>query len=79
MKVETKSRAMFADERPYAEVNIGDLNLVGLLDSGASVSIFGKICRELIINCKLKLTDIFHSFQQRAEKHKPISEKLNCL
>ena len=54
------SRSLGSDERPYAEVQVGDLKLVGLLDSGASVSILGKGCRELVEKLRAKI-DRFYS------------------
>ena len=54
------SRSLGSDERPYAEVQVGDFKLVGLLDSGASVSILGKGCRELVEKLRAKI-DRFYS------------------
>lgn len=47
------------DPRPYAQFSIGNVNLNGLLDTGASVSILGKGCRELIEKLKLCISPIF--------------------
>lgn len=46
------------DNRPFAEVKIFDKPLVGLLDSGASVSILGKGCYDLAKQLELSLFEI---------------------
>lgn len=43
------------DRRPYAVVNIGGKEIRGLLDSGASVSLLGKGCRELVQDLGLNI------------------------
>lgn len=46
--VKSADRKSF-DPRPYAEIKIGNVRVNGLLDTGSSVSILGKGCRELIV------------------------------
>jgi len=40
--------AVEGDNRPFAQVKIEDLEVVGLLDSGASVSLLGEGCLETV-------------------------------
>jgi len=40
--------AVEGDNRPFAQVKIEDLDVVGLLDSGASVSLLGEGCLETV-------------------------------
>lgn len=47
------------DSRPYADFKIGDVRFRGLLDSGATISILGKGCREMIDNLGLEINKIF--------------------
>lgn len=46
--VESVVRYNGNDNRPYAVVRVEDKEMTGLLDSGASVSVLGKNCRELV-------------------------------
>lgn len=43
------------DPRPYAKIKIGNIEITGLLDSGASLSLLGKGCREVVerLGCKI--------------------------
>ena len=43
------------DPRPYAKVSMGGKEVIGLLDSGASVSILGKDCISFINSIKMKI------------------------
>ena len=47
------------DSRPYAEVMVGDIKITGLLDSGASVSILGAGCRELVERLKVPIVHFY--------------------
>lgn len=46
------------DTRPYARVTIHDEEIIGLLDSGASVTILGKGCYTLVNKLKLSLIPV---------------------
>lgn len=59
--IESSTLCTEGDERPYANVKIFDDNLYGLLDSGASVSVFGKDSMEFIKRHSVVLKP-FHSF-----------------
>ncbi|XP_059220401.1 uncharacterized protein LOC131995628 [Stomoxys calcitrans] len=48
-----------SDPRVYAEVKLQDINVRGLLDTGASVSILGKGCRELMDKLEMSFRPIF--------------------
>lgn len=56
--IKTADRNM-SDPRPYAEFKIGKVIIKGLLDTGASVSILGKGCRELFEELEVPLVPIF--------------------
>lgn len=47
------------DPRPYAVVELGGRNIKGLLDSGASISLLGKGCRELAEEIGLEINQYF--------------------
>lgn len=47
------------DARPYAEVMIQGKTFSGLLDSGASVSLLGKDCREVVMDLGAEIINIF--------------------
>ena len=56
------------NDRPHAEVQIGDLQLVGRLDSAASVSILAKVCRELVEKLRAKIERYYSSVTMASEK-----------
>ena len=49
------------DKRPFAKVNICNVDIFGLLDSGANVSVFGRNCEEFIKRNNLKIKKICSS------------------
>lgn len=51
------------DSRPYAKIYLGELKLFGLLDSGASISVLGKGCNDLLKKLKIEFTPIFSSLK----------------
>lgn len=54
--IDSIKRANDTDPRSFAEVEVEGIKIKGLLDTGASVSVLGNGCRELIegLNCKMK-------------------------
>lgn len=62
-KLEIAALSSSNDIRPHATVTVNDRNIVGLLDSGASVSCFGKNALELVSELGLKLRPITSSVQ----------------
>ena len=52
------NRVEQADNRPYAEVLISDKPCRGLLDTGASISLLGKGCKDFVPN---RVTKMFSS------------------
>lgn len=51
------------DNRPYAKVRLFDVEVFGLLDSGASISVMGKDCRALLEQFNLKYTKLSSSLK----------------
>lgn len=51
------------DERPYARIRLGNIEVFGLLDSGASVSVLGKGCGETISKLNLKVSQFNSSLK----------------
>ena len=47
------------DIRPYANFKMGDMELNGLLDTGATLNFLGQDCRSLVDSLGLKITPIF--------------------
>lgn len=53
------------DERPFAHVNINNIELRGLLDSGATISCLGKNAHQTLARLKI-MPKVFHSSVQTA-------------
>lgn len=51
------------DNRPYAKVAFGPIEVFGLLDSGASISVLGKDCLQFLEKLQLKYTPIYTSLK----------------
>ena len=49
------------DVRPYAKFKIGEIEIKGLLDSGATLNFLGKGCRELVESLNLKIQPLSSS------------------
>ena len=70
------SRNLKNDERPYAEVEVGDTKLVGLLDSGASVSILGVGCRELVEKLKVPISRFYSTISTASGQSQTVLGKV---
>lgn len=51
------------DGRPYARIHLGNLEIFGLLDSGASISVLGKNCLETLKKLNINYTPIDSSLK----------------
>lgn len=59
------------DPRPFARIKIGNVEMSGLLDSGASVSVLGRECRELVEVLGLEIKKIYSNVRTAAgSKHR---------
>ncbi|XP_041451796.1 uncharacterized protein K02A2.6-like [Drosophila obscura] len=58
--------ALSQDDRPFTQVSLGSMKLMGLLDTGASVSLLGRGGKELIDELELKLQESTKSSVQTA-------------
>ena len=76
--IETLNKLQNDDNRIFAEVDIRGKTMRGLLDTGASVSLLGKNCRELITELNLEIprlkrqgekSNIVSSIQKRAKRN----------
>lgn len=66
------------DNRIYLEVEIEGKIIKGLLDSGASVSILGKGCREITEELELEITPIFYSVRTAGGQYHRILGMVNA-
>lgn len=51
------------DPRAFAEIKIGEISVTGLLDTGASISLLGKNCEDLVDKLNIKLKPMFASIK----------------
>lgn len=65
------------DPRPYAKIKIGETELRGLLDSGASVSLLGEGCREFVESLGVPIEPFFANVRTASGQNHRLVGKIN--
>ena len=67
---------MSKDSRAFVEIQIEDITINGLLDSGASVSILGKDCSEIVRKLNARINPFYSTIKTAGGNHFSVVEKV---
>ena len=60
---------MSKDPRAFVEIQIEDITINGLLDSGASISILGKDCSEIVRKINARINPFYSTIKRAGGIH----------
>lgn len=72
----TRAETSFKDPRPFAKIYIKGKVLEGLLDTGASISLLGKGCRELLEELSIEMKPVFTNIRTASGRRHRIIGKI---